>query len=609
MYTEYYNLKYKPFQISSDPAFMWFGEKHKEALATLKYGILDNKGFLLLTGDVGTGKTSLINTLVQNIGEDIICTSVPDPSLGKIDFFNYIAAAFGIDKEFNSKGSFLVHFRNFLVNANKNKKKVLLIIDEAQLLTQDILEEIRLLSNIEKSDTKLINIFFIGQNEFNEILNRPQNRAVRQRMTLNYNLDPLTPDETGAYIQHRLKVAGTTEKLFDEGAVQEIYLYSGGFPRRINIICDHSLLSGFVKELKTIDAGIVKECAKELKIPAFVRNRDINGFKKNISPEIGKKYQDNQSIKPQYNTGPHPQAQSSPDQPIQRRRFPWMEIIVFLFFVMFAWYFMFPHEFSRSMSDIRYESRQGMIKVKEAVFGIPENEVGKYRTKSVLESKKKQDIDGRLLNSEKMDNEKKQYNNKEVPESNNSRIYSVPKSDIEVLKKEDISSKFEEPSINQQENISKTILTANNAVNKTGEPEPVIEITDGQENILIAPKKKTESILPLPDKKVVIRFQYNTNDFTEKGLEELEFFAQALVMHPESRILITGHTDSQGYSKYNLKLSEFRANIVKSYLLGKGVSDNQINIKGVGGKYPVEKNDTAWGRKMNRRVEIEVIKY
>jgi len=160
MYTSFYKLHSKPFQISSDPAFMWFGEKHKEALATLKYGILDNKGFLLLTGDVGTGKTSLINSLIQSLSEDIVCASVPDPSLEKMDFLNYIALAFGIDREFTSKGSFLIHFKQFLLEAHENNKKVLLIIDESQLLSQEMLEEIRLLSNIEKTDSKLINIFF-----------------------------------------------------------------------------------------------------------------------------------------------------------------------------------------------------------------------------------------------------------------------------------------------------------------------------------------------------------------------------------------------------------------------------------------------------------------
>ena len=119
-----------------------------------------------------------------------------------------------------------------------------------------MLEEIRLLSNIEKADAKLINIFFIGQNEFNEILNREQNRAVRQRLTLNYNIDPLTPDETGEYIKHRLSIAGATDSIFGEDAIQEVFMYSGGFPRRINIICDHCLLSGYVKEQKIINDGM-----------------------------------------------------------------------------------------------------------------------------------------------------------------------------------------------------------------------------------------------------------------------------------------------------------------------------------------------------------------
>jgi general secretion pathway protein A len=127
---------------------------NKEALATLKYGILDNKGFLLLTGDVGTGKTSLINSLIQSLGEDIICTSVPDPSLEKMDFLNYIATAFGMDREFSSKGTFLAHFKRFLMKASENKKKVLLIIDESQLLTQEMLEEIRLLSKIVRIQGK-----------------------------------------------------------------------------------------------------------------------------------------------------------------------------------------------------------------------------------------------------------------------------------------------------------------------------------------------------------------------------------------------------------------------------------------------------------------------
>jgi len=175
---------------------MWLGENHKEALATLRYGILDNKGFLLLTGDVGTGKTTLINTLIGSLSKDVIYASVPDPSLDKMDFFNYIAAAFGLGGDFATKGKFLSSFTSFLHKAYENNKKVLLIIDESQLLTQELLEEVRLLSNIVTRDSNpLLNIFFVGQYEFNELLRRPENRAIAQRLTLNYYIEPLTDEK------------------------------------------------------------------------------------------------------------------------------------------------------------------------------------------------------------------------------------------------------------------------------------------------------------------------------------------------------------------------------------------------------------------------------
>lgn len=270
MYTSYYNLKRKPFQISSDAGFIWLGEKHKEGLATLRYGILDNKGFLLLTGDVGTGKTTLINALMGSLSGDVICASVPDPNLDKLDFLNFIAAAFGIEEEFTSKGRFLSYFTNFLRKAHAESKKVLLIIDEAQLLTQELLEEIRLLSNVVTQDSSpLMNIFFVGQYEFNEIITRLENRAIAQRVTLNYYIEPLTLEETEEYIQHRLKIAGTTAKLFNSGAIKEIYKFSEGFPRKINIICDHCLMSGYAEEKKTISGTIARESSKELQIPVF----------------------------------------------------------------------------------------------------------------------------------------------------------------------------------------------------------------------------------------------------------------------------------------------------------------------------------------------------
>jgi len=289
MYFSYYKLNKEPFSISTDPNFLWLGEKHKEALAALRYGVLANKGFLLLTGDVGTGKTTLINALLSGLGKDVIAAKIHDPGLDKLDFLNYIARAFGIKKQFKSKGEFLYYFTYFLTLAHQKNKKLLLIVDEAQHLNYELLEEIRLLSNIEKKETKLINIFFVGQPEFIEILVKEHNRALRQRIALRHDLQPLTEQETREYIRHRLWVAGSANSLFTAGAIAEIYRFSGGYPRLINIICDHALLTGFAKEKQTIDGKTVRECAAELSVTVDNNNRKeiSSSLKSHPSARVG----------------------------------------------------------------------------------------------------------------------------------------------------------------------------------------------------------------------------------------------------------------------------------------------------------------------------------
>ena len=266
MYLNHYNLRQKPFSISPDPRFLWFSENHKEALAVLKYGILDNRGFLLLTGDIGTGKTALINALVKKIDVAALVATVPDPGLSVLDFFNSLSEEFGMDRQFDTKGDFLIHFKHFLYQAYEGNRNVLLIIDEAQRLDYELLEQVRLLSNIELESRKLINIFFVGQSEFNEMLLDEKNKAVRQRITASYHLDPLSDVETAKYIQHRLKVAGAEKDIFTAGAMREVYFFSHGNPRLINIICDHALLSGYSAGVTSIDKKTITECAKELKI-------------------------------------------------------------------------------------------------------------------------------------------------------------------------------------------------------------------------------------------------------------------------------------------------------------------------------------------------------
>jgi type II secretory pathway predicted ATPase ExeA/tetratricopeptide (TPR) repeat protein len=268
MYKSFYNLSERPFQISSDPKFLWLGAKHNEALAVLKYGLIGEKGFLLLTGDVGAGKTTLVNALLKTLDDTVLVANVTDPSLDLIGFLNHIALSFNIPQRFKRKEDFLIYFKDFLQQTClRNGKQVLLIIDEAHNLSRELLEQIRLLSNIELPEKKLINIFFAGQNELNQKLMTHECRALRQRITLNYNIKPLLETETRQYIKHRLKVAGTKTQLFDGKAIHEIYSFSGGCPRLINMICDRALLTGYVRGQKKITANTIKECSQEVLLP------------------------------------------------------------------------------------------------------------------------------------------------------------------------------------------------------------------------------------------------------------------------------------------------------------------------------------------------------
>jgi general secretion pathway protein A len=528
MYTAHYNLKRKPFQISSDSTFMWLGENHKEALATLRYGILDNKGFLLLTGDVGTGKTTLINALIGSLSNDVIYASVPDPNLDKIDFFNYIAAAFGLGREFDSKGKFLASFTSFLHRSYEDNKKVLLIIDECQLMTQDLLEEIRLLSNIVTTDSNpLLNIFLVGQYEFNELIRRPENRAIAQRITLNYYIEPLTLEETGEYIKHRLKIAGTTKKIFNSSAIKEIFAFSEGFPRRINVICDHCLMSGYADDKKTISSAIVRESAKELQIPEARRGQDRDGQA----------------------TGVQSGGQSSgfTKQPSQTMKvsisWPVGGLLVIIVLLMsFGFYFLYYTNLKFQEATARFTTIQE--KVISSNIGSQENNAQpKLQRETVLPAPD----DGRE---------------------------SRP-----------VSSGLSLP------------------VQKKSEPAPVAaKVTND-----IADQNSENTKLPLPDGPLVIQFETDSNVFSVADIDRMKEFARVLRTHPDAVVDISGYTDSIGDPTYNTKLSEFRANMVKSFLLGQNLPPDQIRTQGLGNKNPVDRNDTPEGRVMNRRVEISVI--
>jgi type II secretory pathway predicted ATPase ExeA/tetratricopeptide (TPR) repeat protein len=266
MYVSYYSLLAKPFQITTDPRFLWLGNDHKEALANLRYGLLDGNGYVVLIGAIGTGKTTIVNALLEMLDDRVIVANINHPSLDTTEFLGFAARTYDRSAVISCKADCLHFFNAFLQHAHSNGKRVLLVIDEAHRLSEELLEEIRLLSNMERNGQKLITIFFVGQTELKRRLLSHRCRALRQRITLFYHLQPLSEAETMHYIVHRLHVAGSEARIFTSKAVQAIHKFSRGTPRLINKLCDRALLTGYVKEQTLINARIIHECVREISI-------------------------------------------------------------------------------------------------------------------------------------------------------------------------------------------------------------------------------------------------------------------------------------------------------------------------------------------------------
>lgn len=265
MYLDYYQLKEPPFELTPNPRFLYFSAGHREALNHLLYGIEAGKGFVLLTGEVGSGKTTICRMLLERLDPRHATALVLNPMLTPDQLLRAIAIEFGLDVIGKDRLASLETLNEFLLDLAAHGRDAVLIIDEAQALSDELLEQVRLISNLETQDRKLIQIVLMGQPELRERLDRPQLRQLRQRITVRFHLTGLGFADTCRYIQHRLAVAGARGlPCFTVAAFWRIYRYSRGIPRLINAVCDKALLAGFVHQTTRIDWWLVGLAIKEL---------------------------------------------------------------------------------------------------------------------------------------------------------------------------------------------------------------------------------------------------------------------------------------------------------------------------------------------------------
>ena len=269
MYKSFYKLQRNPFEITPDPSFLFPTTRHNEALATLYYGVTAHRGFVVLTGEVGTGKTLILRSLLGLLQRrDMAFALIFNPALSPVEFMRYIALDFGLPVAGKAKDELIHVLNGFLVQRHQKGLTTTLVVDEAHHLSAEVLEEIRLLTNLETSRQKLLQIVLAGQPELDRKLDSHELRQLKQRIALRCHLDPLTPNETREYVNRRLQIAEApvTSEIFSEPALEAVYRHSRGIPRLINTVCENALLAGYAQNAAVITPEIVDGVARDLRL-------------------------------------------------------------------------------------------------------------------------------------------------------------------------------------------------------------------------------------------------------------------------------------------------------------------------------------------------------
>lgn len=629
MHKSYYSLMFEPFKDfphSGYSGFFWAGENQKAALGGMKKHLLESDGIVLLSGEQGQGKKRLINALLSKLHHKIVVGRVNLETDDKITFFNTILKCFNINKQVSAKIDFFIQFSEKLkVLREDSSNQALLVVDNAHHLTEELLEEIVQITTIEENDERMINVLLVGDNQMLNLINNYHSSTLRKNLVFHCKTKPLTQKDSNLYINHRMQVAGNSAPIFSDDALDAIYLTSKGNLDRINSICTQALKVGFVQKSIPIDKDVILTVGENLGYTSSPSNkketkRKKTGRRRNCSR--------NSAI-----------------------------LLCLLFLVSAMGYFFY---FSQKLAKIESLIATNMAPIdqtitKKSTEPTPTIEpvalTNITPTTSSDKQPKKSSKSIRIAGLEIKDaklvvtRQEKELNpntknlplvpiqkgttqpfiaQKDDSKNNNSQApqTTTPQKNGSIDKKvvQDSHTTPTVPNTKSKPSLKEQSIVADNQKTPSRKPIKTLQSTQvKKKNITASPASsmlEKPTILTslqkkkrffLPKKPLHLEAKPNSDFITEDAREELLAFTKILLLHPKTKILIEGFIASDKNSPENVRLSERRANVVKTFMIKQGVDKKQISVVGRGNQKPIAKNSTPTGRKKNRRIEISVI--